>query len=237
MFLLENVPNLSTTRGQYYLSQFNEILTEYDATGSTVNAAEYGVPQSRQRYILVGRRKDLNICYELPDKVCLTPEEYRTVKDAIYDLPEPPKDSSPHPEYNNHTKPKLSPLNEERLKHIPAGGGWQDLPENLKHKCHQKMNGQKSGAWPDVLGRLEWNKQAPTITGGCISVTKGRFAHPTKNRGITMREAARLQSYPDSFIFQGSRDNVAKQIGNSVPPMLAKHFAQSIKQALNSIDE
>jgi DNA (cytosine-5)-methyltransferase 1 len=237
VFLLENVPTLSTSRGQYYLDQFNEILKEYESTGSVVNAAEYGVPQTRQRYILVGRRKDLDITFLLPEKTHPLPEQYRTVRDAISDLPEPPKDYSCHPKYNNHAKPRISPLNEERLKHIPPNGSWRDLPEKLKHKCHKKMNGRTSGGWTDVLGRLSWDKPSPTITSGCQSITKGRYAFPTKPRGITLREAARLQTYPDSFVFEGSRENVATMIGNSVPPMLAKHFAESIKQSLDSIQE
>jgi DNA (cytosine-5)-methyltransferase 1 len=233
MFMLENVPNLNSKQGRDYLNFFSEILSNYTMKGSIFNAADYGVPQNRKRYIIIGVRNDLQVEFQEPEKT-FTPSNYRTIRHAFHGLTEPPSDESDDTKFANHALQKLSRENVERLKHIPPGGGFRDLPQELMYEC-QKKSGRDCG-WGDVFGRLDWSKPSPTITTGCYSISKGRFAHPVKNRGITMREAARIQSYPDSFVFKGSRKSVARQIGNSVPPLLATSLAQAVKRTLDTIE-
>ena len=92
---------------------------------------------------------------------------------------------------------------------------------------------RKSGGWPDVYGRLEWDGQCPTITGGFDSFTRGRYGHPQSHRPLTPREAARIQGFPDWFIFHGTRADIRSQIGNAVPPPIGKVVGRQIAAALN----
>lgn len=125
----------------------------------------------------------------------------------------------------------MSAINLERFSHVPQGGGWQDIPYELRLACHQRADPSKGG-WPDVYGRLRWDGQAPTITGGFDSYTRGRYGHPQYDRPLTAREAARLQGFPDDFVFCGNRGAVRKQIGNAVPVPLARAFGEAIAHAL-----
>ena len=118
----------------------------------------------------------------------------------------------------NHVANKLSDLNIERMIHIRNNGGNRSsLPESLELKCHKNRSGHN-----DVYGILDITKPSITITGGCMSYSKGRFGHPTQNRALSAREAARLQSFDDDYIFVGNRGQLARQIGNAVPVRLAK---------------
>jgi DNA (cytosine-5)-methyltransferase 1 len=99
----------------------------------------------------------------------------------------------------------------------------------MQLECHKKHSGHL-----DVYGRLWWSKIANTITGGCILPSKGRFIHPEQDRGITLREAARLQGFPDDYKFVGSKQQIALQIGNAVPPPLAHAIALAIKKVLEN---
>ena len=136
-------------------------------------------------------------------------------------LPEPPEDY----------RAKVTPINIERFSHVPQGGGWWDIPEKLRLRCHRDVD-RRSGGWPDVYGRLKIDGQAPTITGGFDSFTRGRYGHPLQNRPLTPREAARLQGFPDDFRFSGTRWDVRSQIGNAVPPPLAAAIGGSILRTL-----
>lgn len=234
VFVLENVANLTSKRGKGCLESFYAIVSSYEVEQMVLNAASFSVPQNRERCFLVGVRTDLGLTYE-PPVPQLTEANFRTVKDAIGDLPEPRKDYFDHPDFYNHSKPKLSELTVKRISLIPEGEGWKVLPEELKMDCHKAMDDSGTNSWPDVLGRLDRNKPAPTITCGCNSVTKGRYTHYSSDRGITMREAARLQSFPDDFRFFGGQKEIARQIGNSVPPLLAKAIAVSIKKMLDKM--
>ncbi|HET1965101.1 TPA: DNA cytosine methyltransferase, partial [Streptococcus pneumoniae] len=97
------------------------------------------------------------------------------------------------------------------------GGSRTSLPKSLELNCHKNRLGHS-----DVYGILDINKPSITITGGCMSYSKGRFGHPTQNRALSAREAARLQSFDDDYIFVGNRGQLAKQIGNAVPVKLAQ---------------
>ena len=225
VFLLENVDMLGLKRGREFLDKIKENLDDYDLFPEFYNSANYGLAQTRVRFITVGVRSDLRLKYEVPS--IIEEENWKTVGEIIGHLPEPPDDYSVHSDYFNHQKSRVTPLNIERFSHVPQGGGWKDIPFDLRLKCHQVVDTTKGG-WPDVYGRLEWNGQCPTITGGFDSFTRGRYGHPLQNRAITPREAALLQGFPVDFEFIGNRSEVRKQIGNAVPPPLAKAIGISI---------
>src|SRR3569623_1721374 len=158
-----------------------------------------------------------------------------TVGDVLRGLPEPPMDYSNHPKYPNHQRARVTLANIERFSFVPQGGGWQDIPFEHRLPCHQRVD-TSSGGWPDVYGRLEWNGQCPTITGGFDSFTRGRYGHPLQDRPLTPREAARLLGFPDHFVFWGTRADLRSQIGNAVPPPLAQQVGTQILEALRTAD-
>lgn len=134
-----------------------------------------------------------------------------------------------------HKSRKHSPLNLERLHHTPKNGGSRkDWPENLQLACHKNKKGI---GYNDVYGRMDFHKPSNTLTTGCTNITKGRYAHPTANRAITLREAARLQTFPDAYTFYGSQDQISTQIGNAVPVLLIEVFARYFASLLSSEDK
>lgn len=229
-FMMENVAMLGQVRGAHLVERFHS-LAEYDLTGHYYLAADYGVAQTRERFVLVGIRKDQPGSFEVP--VPTTPQgSWLTVGDVLADLPEPPLDYSEHPDFPNHQRARVTAINVERFSHVPQGGGWRNIPFDLRLPCHQVVDTQKGG-WPDVYGRLRWDGQCPTITGGFDSFTRGRYGHPLHDRPLTPREAARLQGFPDDFVFTGTRHDIRHQIGNAVPVPLAAAVGRAILKALN----
>lgn len=228
-FILENVAIFGQKRGRVYLEELSHVLhDEYAFHPSFYNSANFGLAQTRQRFILVGIRKDVGGGFEAPIE---TLDSWPTIRDAIGDLPAPPDDCSEHPDFPNHMKTKISEANRHRFSFVPQGGGWQDIPWEFRLKCHQVVD-VKSGGWPDVYGRLSWEGQCPTITGGFDSFSRGRYGHPEQDRALTPREAARLQGFPDWFAFRGNRHEVRHQLGNAVPPPLAQAVGTRIRNAL-----
>jgi DNA (cytosine-5)-methyltransferase 1 len=226
-FLMENVATLAGNRGSHLLEEFAS-LKQYTVHGHFYTAADFGVPQSRRRYFLVGTRNDSSAAFYPPAR---TTPVWPTVGSVLGDLPEPPNDYSEHPEFANHQAARVTPLNIKRFSYVPQGGGWRDIPYELRLKCHQTVDASRGG-WTDVYGRLEWNGQCRTITGGFDSFTRGRYGHPIENRPITAREAARLQGFPDWFVFIGNRTEVRRQIGNAVPVPMAAAIAGALRDAL-----
>jgi DNA (cytosine-5)-methyltransferase 1 len=129
----------------------------------------------------------------------------------------------------NHQSPKLSAVNIERMKHIPAGGSWRDLPFEL---LPEGMKKAKRSDHTKRYGRMHNNGLSCTILTKC-DVHWGAYIHPGQDRAISVREAARLQPFPDNFHFEGSMTDQYVQIGNAVPPMLARRVAESIISKLN----
>ena len=226
-FLLENVPQLAQVRGRHLVDEFGG-LKEYRLCGAFYIAADYGVAQTRERFVLVGIRDDQGSDFHCPPP---TTPKWLTVGEVIGDLPEPPSDYSDHPDFPNHQNARVTMANIERFAYVPQGGGWQDIPFDLRLPCHQTVD-TKSGGWPDVYGRLRWSGQCPTITGGFDSFTRGRYGHPLFNRPLTPREAARLQGFPDSHVFLGTRHDVRHQIGNAVPVPLGEALGTAVLDAL-----
>jgi DNA (cytosine-5)-methyltransferase 1 len=231
-FLFENVAIFGQKRGMEYIAQIRRILSDYQLYPHFYDASEYGLPQTRERFIMVGKRKDQKVGFRVPPP---TVRGKRTVGDVLRGLPEPPSDYSVHPLYWNHQSARVTAINIERFAHVPQGGGWQDIPYELRLPCHQKVK-TSTGGWPDVYGRLEWDGFCPTITGGFDSFTRGRYGHPLQNRPLTPREAARIQGFPDAFEFKGTRGDVRLQIGNAVPPPLAEAVGLAISHSLLCLD-
>lgn len=227
-FFFENVAIFGQKRGDKYIREMLSTLSEYVLYPHFYNSADYGLAQTRQRFIVVGRRADIKASFNIPRP---TTSKWKAVGDVLKGLPEPPDDYSVHTSYPNHQKARVTAINIKRFSFVPQGGGWQDIPYEYRLPCHQKAD-TKSGGWPDVYGRLKWDGQCPTITGGFDSFTRGRYGHPISDRPLTPREAARLQGFPDDFVFVGKRDDIRSQIGNAVPPPLAKAIGAEIRDSL-----
>jgi DNA (cytosine-5)-methyltransferase 1 len=233
MFLMENVPGLKGKRGQGFASQLESMLGAggYRVRSVLVNAAEYGIPQLRRRIFYYGWLDGAVNPFSFPAPTH-TEKTFRTVWDAIGDLPSPPDDFDPTEADPLHRRMRLSELNLERLRHIPPGKGFESLPVELRVDCHK--NGPLKIGHRNVYGRLAPDEPASTITGRFDSFTRGKFAHPFEHRNITLREGARLQSFSDGFRFQGSQEEIAALIGNAVPPKLAAIVAKAILTNLQS---
>lgn len=229
-FIFENVQIFGQKRGRELIEFMEETLSAYAIYRYFVYGSDFGLAQRRSRFVMIGIRRDVTDL----TPVLAKHDKQITVRDAIGDLPPPPVDYTEHPAIPNHIKCKITALNEERFKHVPQGGGWQDIPEHLRLDCHNGVDASKGG-WPDVYGRLEWNGQAPTITAGFDSFTRGRYGHPAEHRSLTLREGARLQGFPDSFRFYGTRHDIRLQIGNAVPPPLAKAIGEAVNRVLSGI--
>ncbi len=227
-FLFENVVAFGQKRGRELVDYVADQLPDYRIYRFFISALDFGLAQRRGRFLMIGIRKDVSAIVPLLQKE----PSLVTVRMAIGDLPPPPDDYSEHPDYPNHARSKVGALNEERFRHVPQGGGWFDIPPHLRLDCHSELAGAISGGWPDVYGRLEWDGLAATITAGFDSFTRGRFGHPEQHRPITLREGARLQGFPDEFRFIGSRAQARLQIGNAVPPPLARAAGEALKRVL-----
>lgn len=221
-FILENVNGIMSKRGKPFLSTLVETLEKkgYMIQMKRMLASDYGVPQDRKRVIIVGEKSNDGLMhFEYPQELVGTP---KTVRDAIYDLMYKTEKDVP-----NHTADKLSEINLKRIRSITEGQGQDSLPDELQLECHKRDNGHRH---LDTYGRMAWDKPAPTITARFDSFSRGRFGHPVLDRTITLREGARLQTFPDDFEFLGNKVQIARQIGNAVPPVLAEKIAKEIKE-------
>lgn len=208
------------------LKYFTDILTEEGFFWKTEikNALNYGVPQNRKRFVLLAsKEKEIEIPNGEYDGIA---KSYKTVGDVIKDLP-PLQVGKEHKEIPNHKCANLSDLNKIRLRETPKNGGsrtqWR---KKIWLNCHLHEDGTPKNVHTDVYGRMAWDKPAPTLTTKFNSITTGRYGHPEQNRAISLKEGALLQSFPDDYIFYGSMQNIAKQIGNAVPPKMAEEFGK-----------
>jgi DNA (cytosine-5)-methyltransferase 1 len=258
--VMENVPEILKAYGGVVKNEITQQLESqgYKVTYGSLNSAHYGVPQTRSRAFFLASLDKL-LQFPEPTHAGEIRSDYRatkscyqlsllesnissvvTVRDAIGDLPSlnagdeynaevypfPPQTAYQAMIRNgstklfNHVARALSPIQMSRVRLLSEGQDARDLPPELAPKKHY------SGAY----GRLYWDKPARTITRWVFHPGSGRFFHPTQNRTITIREAARLHSYPDNFHFLGTYTDMASQIGESVPPLLGKAIAASILQ-------
>jgi DNA (cytosine-5)-methyltransferase 1 len=229
-FLLENVPGLKNNRGRDHLQRLLKQARDsgYVCQIQILNAADFGVPQIRKRLFVVGELTEGDLAFAFPEP-SVAERDWATVSDALKGLPLPPKDGSPDWKVANHQTARMSELNIRRIAHVPQGGGWEHLPENLRLPCHRLGAARIGHRY--VYGRLHGSEPAGTITAKFDSFTRGKFAHPFEDRSITLREGARLQTFPDSFVFDGPKEEIAAQIGNAVPPLLAEALGRSLLAA------
>jgi DNA (cytosine-5)-methyltransferase 1 len=218
LIIMENVPDLLARKHWRHYKAFKDTVEAagYHIIVKILNMADYGTPQARFRTVLLASRAFIPT---LPKPV-FTPEQYRTVRDAIgnlspltaggRDLIDPMHITS------RHRKETV-----EILKLIPKDGGSR--PRGVGPKCLDKVEG-----FYDVYGRLAWDKPAVTITARCRTPSCGRFVHPEQNRGLSVREAGLLQGFPKDFYFEGPFDDKFKQIGNAVSPIFSTRLAGHI---------
>ena len=217
--LMENVPGLENEPGLYRLVGRLEKLG-YSVTAGIRNAADFGVPQRRKRFVLMGVRGETTVSFaeaRLPQP---------TVRDALGRLPLPSDSDDP---LHNHGEQRT-----RRIRNLIAaiphdGGGQRDLPRRRRLPCHNRSNG-----FFDVYGRMAWDRPAPTITSGCINPSKGRFLHPEQDRAITLREAALLQTFPADYKIplRAGKYKAADLIGNALPPAFVRAHAETLSAAL-----
>ena len=250
--LMENVPGMSKNVGKEIFKEVvKKLSNEYFVEYATLNAADFGVPQTRKRLVLHGVRKDIYEqlkCYLkqdftlLPEQTHCAPKKninnnyqnWRTVGETIMNLPPLVAGQSYEGrDIHNHVCRNLSETNIKRLAIAHEHNGSRtSLPEELCLPCHNGVT-----TFSDTYGIMRLDRPAPTLTSGCTTISKGRFGHPTQNRGISLREAAKLQTFPDNFRFFGSISSISLQIGNAVPPQLAKASADKIYYYMTLVEE
>jgi len=257
IFVIENVPQLLGTFEHGEIIGFAEKLGFKTVSGK-LNAANYGVPQTRTRAFIIGSKisdpsilfpprkthynpngnghKQRKIDFNNKNEYISNPQKWNIVRNAVADLP-PPKGvdiRDEPPPLDLHFGRTPTAISLKRYKTIPDEGmnrfDLQRKAPELTPKCWIK----KTSGGTDLFGRLWWDKPAVTIRTEFFKPEKGRYLHPIQHRPITHREAARFQSFPDSFIFKGSKIEIAKQIGNAVPPLLAARIADIIYVMLSN---
>lgn len=227
MFVLENVPPILKS------AEYEEIIKNakclgYEVEGRLLNSADYGVPQTRKRAFIIGSRIGTPVfpipTHKKTDDTFFKSglPDWKTVRDAISDLP-------PEPDGKNwHIGRNPTELSKKRYKCIPPGGNRWDLPLELMPECWKR----KTKGGTDLFGRLWWDRPSVTIRTEFYKPEKGRYLHPEEDRPITHREAARLQGFDDNFVFCGKKIAVGIQIGNAVPPPLGFEIGKALKQQI-----
>jgi DNA (cytosine-5)-methyltransferase 1 len=219
-FIVENVPGL---RADIRLADFLKATAElgYVSRAYLVNASDFGVPQRRRRLIVLGTR--VRGVRELPPELAaLLPPGFdrspRTVRDAIGHMPEPGGIDKLH-RYR-----RLSHIAQLRVDALPPGGRRTDLPEELRLTCHRSLGSRGATA---SYGRMWADEVAPTLTTRCTTPSCGPYVHPWENRGLSLREAALIQTFPEDYQFAGGYDAIERQIGNAIPVRLAEAAASA----------
>ena len=217
VIIMENVPEFLSSRYWRYYSAAKKCYEEngYIVKNNIYNAATFGVPQERFRSIIVGMKKD----FVMPVGH-LQSWEYRTVRDAIGDLPPVVAGIADSNDFmHKSASHKQSTI--DVIRQVPHDGG--NRPAGFGPACLDKTKG-----FSDVYGRLFWDKPSITITHYARNPASGRYTHPDQDRGLTAREAAILQSFPIGFEFTGKSDDIYRQIGEAVPPMLSSAIAANV---------
>lgn len=245
VFVMENVRQLLDS-AEYYEIRDEAQRLGFSVASALLCAADYGVPQERYRAFVVGMKADSPARAFPPKKNHFNPadldrtgalfDEYtdecrswRTVRDAIADLPEPIgteiRDEPAPLDLHFGRNPTAKSM--KRYRAVPPGGNRFDLQKNAPDITPACWKRKKSGG-TDLFGRLWWDRPSVTIRTEFFKPEKGRYLHPVEHRPITHREGARLQSFPDDFEFRGSKIEIARQIGNAVPPLLGEAVARSV---------
>jgi DNA (cytosine-5)-methyltransferase 1 len=257
-FLMENVEGLLTSNKGSYVSEAVKAFVDlgYQIRLEKIYSQEYGVPQRRKRVLIIGNK--LGIDFKMPEPTLkVSGQIFRnsdvTLAHAINGLPPATNNQNQKLDYTkeaidefekllrensigveDHYYPKVNGIQLDRMSALLPGDSMKDLPEHLQHESFKKranrrvadgMPTEKRGGAPSGLKRLKSDEPCLTITG---TATR-EFIHPTENRPLTLRECARIQTFPDSFSFSGNASEKIQQIGNAIPPMLARILAEHIK--------
>ncbi|NOT24144.1 MAG: DNA cytosine methyltransferase [Nitrospiraceae bacterium] len=232
--VIENVPGIVRLPGNSTYRRFIRRLRTlgYEVSEGVIDAKLFGVPQTRRRWVVIA---SLFAKPELPEPTHgIGGKPFSTVRDAISHFPSiaAGEQSLSVP---NHRAASITHRNLLRLKATPRdGGSRRQWPKELVLDCHR---GAYSGH-TDVYGRMRWDAPAPALTCKCFSISNGRYGHPEQDRAISLREAARLQSFRDDFVFHGeTQEEVGAQIGNAVPVQLARHLAMSLLKLRKQIEK
>ena len=238
-FVLENVGAFLMTPEFAALTAATRqdgLLADYAFDAAVLNAADYGAAQNRRRTIVIGHRRDVP-APGLPEPTRVGSP--RTVREAWAGVPLTPTGvdlpdrrlvtadaTFPGPFRSDelHLTRNFAKRTLDRIQSIPPGGNRFDLPDHLLPPCWQN---HRSGAG-DVMGRLYWDRPSVTIRTEFFKPEKGRYLHPSEHRAITPFEAARIQGFPDDYLWVGSKTSISKQIGNAVPVPLAKAIAEHL---------
>lgn len=225
--LVENVPGLNNASGKEIYQKFIKVLKKcgFSEAADLLDAKFFGIPQTRKRFILVASRHG-SISLPLPQTDV---NQSATVRNCIEKYPVI-TDGEESKIYPNHAARKLQPHHKRIVAAIPKdGGSRRDVTDtSILLKCHQK----NPNAHKDVFGRMAWDEPSPTLTCRCTDVYCGRFIHPEQDRGISLREAAALQTFGDDYeFFSTSFLGISRQIGNAVPVKLAKKLGKTIMEA------
>ncbi|MCY2926102.1 MAG: DNA cytosine methyltransferase [Planctomycetota bacterium] len=228
VFVLENVPNLLASDEGQNIIAFAKHLGFHVASGILL-ASNFGVPQNRRRTIIIGSRLG-------PISLPVPNGKRMSVREALKGIPLKPTHQEltiqPATGPDLHIARNPTPISLKRYALIPAGGNRFNLQEKAPELTPECWLRKKTGG-TDLFGRLEWNGPARcTIRCEFYKPEKGRYLHPSENRPITHWEALRLQSFPDSFRWHGTKIRIAIQIGNAVPPLFAAAIAQHVKAHL-----
>jgi len=221
--VMENVPELLSEKYWDYYSFFKNSLESqgFIIKCGIFNSANFNVPQERFRAVVIAMRNNFDFLQNMTDR-----DNFKTVRDAISDLETlEAGESSKRDIYHRAIMHKDSTI--DIIKKVPKNGGTR--PEGVGPRCLQKFKG-----FADVYGRLSWDKPAITITHYARNPASGRFCHPDQDRGLTIREVSRLQSFPDEFKFYGTRDSIYRQIGEAVPPLLSLAIAECVFNGLKT---
>lgn len=220
--LMENVPDLAhTTRFRRFRKRLEKL--GYKSDYKILDAADYGVPQRRKRLVLLA---------SLNNEIAFarTAKAKYTVRHAFQKLNAKQAKSDPL----HDTKSKRTDKIQRLIEKVPKNGGSRtDIKRFTQLQCHTNFDG-----FYDIYGRMSWDDESPTITSGCINPSKGRFLHPSKNRPITLREAALLQTFPKNYQISlgNGKYKAAALIGNAFPPEFARRQALMVKRHLTSSD-
>ena len=217
--MMENVPGLEDEpRFAALICQLEKL--GYRGNARILNAADYGVPQRRRRLVYLA-----GLGRAVPVAAGHAP--HRTVRDALGHLPPAGRSQDRLHDWPERRSPEVQAL----IRSIPKDGGSRtDLSATAQLACHRRCSGFR-----DVYGRMAWDQVAPTITSGCTNPSKGRFLHPREHRAITLREAALLQGFPETYQFpKGGKGMIATMIGNALPPPFIAELATSVRCFLNA---
>lgn len=225
---MENVPQLPD---HSVFKKFLRSLAGYHVWYDVVRCADYGVPQSRKRLVLVASK--LGPIKLIPPTHADAP---LTLREAISELPRIEAGEA-HTEDRLHTSCGLSPTNLKRIRASRPGGTWRDWPAELLAECHERESGK---TYPSVYGRMEWDAPAPTITTQCFGFGNGRFGHPEQDRAISLREAAIIQTFPKDYRFVPDDAPVqfaplGRLIGNAVPVRIGEVVAETFLRHLTQV--